>query len=267
MVQVLSLLFLMLTQTHALLNSSLEGFHSFLPGFLSSGPVLSLQTLPRASLNEHLMCSSPLWDSSMPPCDPLDTTLAYQAVWPHSLILDPEQQPLAVPLCLPTAGPLPILPDSTHISDLKKLFLTFPGPPKCLERVSFLKVISHFNYLLPDRCLVLFVQWLLCDRAAIRAICMHCFMLLSECPARRCSSQWVRGWISAVAGLAEACIQRVQEPEFNPRSVQPYFCIFSALAPHYKPLGSTGHGDDQSKRQTFVRLLWSVHGGETGTLV
>lgn len=91
MVQVFSLLILMLTQTHALLHSPLEGFHSFLPALLSSGPVLSLQTLPRASLNKRLMCPSPLWDSSMPPCGPLDTTLAYQAMWPHSLILASEQ--------------------------------------------------------------------------------------------------------------------------------------------------------------------------------
>lgn len=81
------------------------------------------------------------------------------------------------------------------------------------------------------------------------------------------SEEWMKGWISAVARLTEACNQRMQEPQFNPRSVQPYFCILSALAPHYKPLDSTGHGDDQSKRQMLVWLLWSVHNGETGALV
>lgn len=68
---------------------------------------------------------------------------------------------------------------------------------------------------------------------------------------------------SAAARLAEACSQRVQEPEFNPMSVGPHFCILSALLPHFRPLGSTEHGNDQSKKQMSVRLLWSVHNGET----
>lgn len=37
-----------------------------------------------------------------------------------------------MPPCLPTGGLLPTLPDSTHVSDGKKVFLTFPRPPKCL---------------------------------------------------------------------------------------------------------------------------------------
>lgn len=130
----------------------------------------------------------------MAACGPLDKTLAHQLVWPASscslTLTAPHQAPLlpsshVVELLTALVKP-PLPPHSSsssqtqHASGWKQLFLTFLGPPRCLGYVSFVMVVSRFNSLLPEHCLLLCVWRLLCDRAPVHVIRMHGCVLLSQ---------------------------------------------------------------------------------------
>lgn len=105
-------------QTHALLNSPLEGFHSLPRGLLSSGPACSLPTLSRAFSQSHLLCGRVLclpvvhwtraWLTRLCGPTPTDPHLRAAMLLNYLLLL-------AMLLCLPTGGLLPILPAPTHV--------------------------------------------------------------------------------------------------------------------------------------------------------